>query len=175
MAVLIILNKEKWSVREKISRLMIWSYLYLIFLFTFLARSRTEGFSYNLLPFWSYFYIWQTNDDYIVMEVVINCLMFLPVGILVPWTYANYLHEDQRKERNMVILFGLILSVSVECLQLLTKTGFFEWDDIIHNLIGLIWGYGLYLWLKGKKFSEVHRYFLPIIGVVLILLAMMLQ
>ncbi|WKY43534.1 VanZ family protein [Eubacteriaceae bacterium ES2] len=174
MLVLLILNKEKWSSREKIGRVVVWSYLYLIFLFTFLARSSTDVYHYNLNPFWTYLYIQRTHDFEIVLEVLINCLMFVPVGILVPWTYKEYLHEDPIKERNAILLFGLVLSLSVEILQLITRTGLFEWDDIIHNIFGLIWGYGLYLWLQGKKFSEIHHYFLPVFGVALALLVVML-
>ena len=90
-----------------------------------------------------------------------------------PWAYENFLHEDEVKKRNTVLLFGLIVSVSVECLQLFTRTGLFEWDDIFHNMIGLMLGYGIYLFLKGKQFWEVHRYFLPMIGVVLALMIAM--
>lgn len=174
MLILLILNKEKWSFRGKIGRIAIWSYLYLLFLFTFLARPSNDVYNYNLHLFWTYHYIQRTHDFEIVLEVLINCLMFLPVGILVPWTYEEYLDDDPIKERNAVFLFGLILSVSVEIIQLITKTGLFEWDDIIHNFIGLIWGYGLYLWLRGQKFSELHRYFLPVLGVFLALLVAML-
>lgn len=174
MSTLLILNKEKWSTEEKIGRIAVWSYLYLIFLFTFLARSTKMDYNYNLLPFWTYQHISVTHDVFYVLEILINCLMFVPVGILVPWAYQNYLHDDQRKERNTVILFGLIVSVSVECIQLFTKTGLFEWDDIIHNMIGLIVGYGFYLRIRGKAFSEVHWYFLPMIGVGIALLILML-
>ncbi|WKY46940.1 VanZ family protein [Eubacteriaceae bacterium ES3] len=171
---LLIFNKEKWSAREKVGRMAVWFYLYLIFLFTFLARSSNEEAGKNLLLFWSYQHIYSTHDFYIVLEVLINCLMFVPVGILVPWAYRNYLHEEMVRERNTVMLFGLIVSISVECLQLVTKTGFFEWDDIMHNMIGLVWGYGLFLWMMGKKFWEVHRYFLPMVAVGLALLITML-
>lgn len=171
---LLILNKERWTIEEKIGRIVIWSYLYLIFLFTFLSRSTNPGYKYKLLPFWSYQYIATTHDLNIVLEVMVNSLMFVPMGILVPWTYRNYLHEDQRKELKIIILFGLIVSVSVECIQLLTRTGYFEWDDIVHNMIGLIVGYGFYLWMKGKKFVEIHRYFLPLLAVCLALLVAMI-
>ncbi|OFV69048.1 VanZ family protein [Acetobacterium wieringae] len=170
---LLILNKEKWTTQEKCFKTAVWFYLYLIFLYTFLSRTGKGDMDYNLTPFWSYQHIFSTHEFRIVLEVLFNCLMFIPVGILVPWAYENFLHEDEVKKRNTVLLFGLIVSVSVECLQLFTRTGLFEWDDIFHNMIGLMLGYGIYLFLKGKQFWEVHRYFLPMIGVVLALMIAM--
>lgn len=171
---LLILNKEKWTTQEKCFKTAVWFYLYLIFLYTFLARTGKSYFEYNLIPFWSYQHIFSTHDISLVLDVLVNCLMFIPVGILVPWAYENFLHEDEIKKRNTVFLFGLIVSVSAECLQLFTKTGLFEWDDIFHNMIGMILGYGIYLFLKGKHFWEVHRYFLPMTGVILALLVVMM-
>jgi len=100
--------------------------------------------------------------------------MFIPVGFLVLWAYENILHEDEMKKRNMVIGFGLMVTVPVECLQLFTRTGLFEWDDIFHNMTGLLAGYGVYLCLKGKRFRELYRYFLPMIAVVLALMIVMM-
>lgn len=171
---MLILNREKWTTQEKYFKTAIWFYLYLIFLYTFLARTGKSQIDYNLMPFWSYQHIFSTHDLSIALVVLINCLMFIPVGILVPWAYENILHADEIKKRNTVILFGLIVSFSVECLQLFTKTGLFEWDDIFHNMIGLIVGYGVYLFLKGKRFWEVHQYFLPMVGVVLVLIVAMM-
>lgn len=174
LVTLLILYREKWTIKEKCFKTAVWSYLYLIFLYTFLSRSVKNDVNYNLTPFWSYQHIFLTHDFKIVLEVLINCLMFMPVGILVPWAYEKYLCEDRKREQKAVLLFGLIISVSLECLQLFTRTGLFEWDDIIHNMIGLILGYGLYLWLEGKCFWEVHRYFLPMMGVGLVLTMLML-
>lgn len=174
LVTLLILNKEKWTTREKCFKTAVWSYLYFIFLYTFLSRPVKADVNFNLTPFWSYQHIFLTHDFKIVLEVLINCMMLIPVGILVPWAYKNYLHEDGTRERNTVLLFGFVVSVSIECLQLLTRTGLFEWDDIIHNMIGLILGYGLYLWFEGKHFWEVHHFFVPMLGVGLILVILML-
>lgn len=171
---LLVINKEKWTIQEKWSKTAFWFYMYLIFVYTFLTRTGKSDYAINLMPFWSYQHIVSTHEFRIVLQVLLNCLMFIPVGILVPWSYENILHEDELKKRNTVLLFGLMVSVSVECLQLFTKTGLFEWDDVFHNMIGMILGYGIYLALKGKQFWEVHRYFLPMLGVVLALIVAML-
>ncbi|URN84105.1 VanZ family protein [Acetobacterium wieringae] len=171
---LLIINREKWTTREKWSRTAFWFYLYLIFVYAFLGRTGKNGYDINVMPFWSYQHIVLTHELRIVFEVLLNCLMFIPVGILVPWAYENILHEDETKKRNTVLQFGLIVSLTVEFLQFFTKTGLLEWDDIFHNMIGMLLGYGIYLFLKGKHFGEVHQYFLPMFGVVLVMVVAML-
>ncbi|OFV69043.1 VanZ family protein [Acetobacterium wieringae] len=171
---LLIINRKKWTIQEKCFKMGVWFYLYLIFLYTFIARSKKIETNLNLTPFWSYQHILETHELRIVLVVLINVLMFVPVGLLVPWAYENILHEDEQKKRNTVLLFGLLISLSLEFLQLFTQTGLFEWDDIFHNMIGMIVGYGIYLFLKGKPFWEVHRYFLPMIGVGLALMIAMI-
>ncbi|MBC3888624.1 hypothetical protein GH810_09915 [Acetobacterium paludosum] len=174
----LILNKTKWTTKEKWCRPAIWFYVYLIFLYTVLARTGKTHFDYNLNPFWTYQYIWETHDFRLVLEVIFNCLMFIPVGILIPLAYENNIDEDETKKRNTVILLGFLISVSVECLQLFTKTGMFEWDDIIHDTIGVIVGYGIYLYLKNQIRGEDHQklqwYFLPFSSVLVALIVAMI-
>ncbi len=45
------------------------------------------------------------------------------------------------------------LSFAIESTQYVTKTGFAEFDDVFHNTLGCVIGYGIYLvvyglWLK---------------------------
>jgi len=163
LGAVVILNKGQWTRKEKWSRTALWFYIYIIILYTLLTRTVKNYFDYNWLPFWSYQYIWSTHDFGIVSEVFINCLMFIPFGVLAPFAMV----QDKVKKRNIVIISGFALSASVECLQLFTKTGLFEWDDIIHNTIGVIVGYGIYLYIRNQDFQEVKWYFLPL-GVVLL-------
>jgi len=43
-----------------------------------------------------------------------------------------------------VLLIGLFLSVGIEALQFFLKKGFPEVDDVIHNTLGCMIGYGVY-------------------------------
>ena len=76
---------------------------------------------------------------------VLNLLMFIPVGYLVPvlWNRMNTLWK--------VLLFGFGLSLGVELLQLATLRGMFDLDDLMNNTIGALLGW-LYFarWLKSK-------------------------
>ena len=43
------------------------------------------------------------------------------------------------------MVVGSILSIAIEALQFLMMRGFSEIDDVIHNTLGCMIGYGLYL------------------------------
>lgn len=52
------------------------------------------------------------------------------------------------------ILFGCLVSVAIEVLQFFTQRGLCELDDVIHNTLGVVIGYGVY-----KVISKVKRYY----------------
>jgi len=173
LVVILILNWAKWTRKEKWFRTAFLFYIYLILTYTLLSRSVRNYFDYDLILFWSYQEIWTTHNFQLAVEVFTNCLMFIPVGVLMPFAYEKYFGRDEVKIRNSVIICGFSVSASVECLQLLTRTGLFEWDDMIHNTIGVIAGYGIYLLIKNKSFQEVKWYFLPFGLVILALMVAM--
>ena len=84
---------------------------------------------YNLQPFWSW-HQWQRQHE----QIIANILMFIPVGFLL------------RKPR--LIFIGFLFSAAVETIQLLTCTGLFEFDDMIHNTLGTLLGILLYMTIK---------------------------
>ena len=48
-------------------------------------------------------------------------------------------------------MLGFELSLSVECIQLVTKTGCFDVDDIFLNTIGGMLGYLVYALMQRKR------------------------
>lgn len=48
----------------------------------------------------------------------------------------------------IVLLIGCGVSFSIEMFQLLFKRGFAELDDMMHNTIGCMIGYGIYTMIK---------------------------
>ena len=43
----------------------------------------------------------------------------------------------------MIVLSAIVLSFGIELIQLVFKLGLFEFDDIFHNVLGAMIGYGL--------------------------------
>ncbi len=72
--------------------------------------------------------------SYMLQEIVLNILMLLPVGVLFPVAF------DCRKLW-VTTLFGFLCTGGIELLQLLTRRGLFEWDDMFHNTLGVVIGF----------------------------------
>jgi len=90
----------------------------------------------ELTPFWSYEAI--RNGAYAMLpETVMNMIVFIPIGLMVALAFKQVVWKT-------VLMVGVGLSVSIELLQLLSKKGCCETDDVIHNTIGCAIGYGLY-------------------------------
>lgn len=93
---------------------------------------------YNLMPFWSY---WDYGKDSYFMEMfgenILNVLLFVPVGF---WAGCGVRGMTFKK----VLLLSGGLSIFIELLQFIFKKGFCETDDVIHNVLGCIIGYGLW-------------------------------
>lgn len=70
-----------------------------------------------------------------------NVVIFIPVGLLLGLGFPKWSWWK-------ILRMGLLFSITIEALQFFTKRGFSETDDIIHNGLGCLLGYSLYLLLK---------------------------
>lgn len=64
--------------------------------------------------------------------------MFVPLGILLP------LCSRWHKKFYRTYLTGLAFTIAIELIQLVSRRGIFELDDIFNNLLGTMIGYGIY-------------------------------
>jgi glycopeptide antibiotics resistance protein len=73
----------------------------------------------------------------IIAQLILNVLLFVPIGFLLGAII---------KERRwlQVIEMGCLFSLMIEILQLLTRRGVCNIDDVIHNTIGCAIGYGIF-------------------------------
>ena len=77
-----------------------------------------------------------------------NIALFLPVGFLVPMA-------SDRKKSARVLLTGLIVSLLLETLQLVTGRGVFDVADVLLNFTGTAAGLIIYrCFLLGKRRME---------------------
>lgn len=105
---------------------------------TLLNRNLQSTMHYELQLFWSYQLVLNQNNIYFWQEIVLNILLFLPAGILLPLCFPS-LH---RLSRFALIAFGS--SLCIELVQLVGKIGLFEFDDIFNNVLGALIGFSLY-------------------------------
>lgn len=110
--------------------------IFIIYCSTVIYRETFPKPQYNFMPFWSYQAI-KDGDDMYIVENFLNVILFIPVGFL-----ACGFRRMNRWWR--VALLGCIISSSIEGLQLWLQRGLCELDDVFHNTLGAIVGYGLY-------------------------------
>ena len=79
---------------------------------------RTPGpkMTYELIPFWSY------GVKSLRMEILLNVILFIPVGLLAP--------------RWKTVGLAAGYSKLIELARLVSFRGLFEFDDVMHNAIG---------------------------------------
>ncbi len=72
-----------------------------------------------------------------LIGVAQNIVLFLPFGFLLS---AAYKHTSTGK----ILLLGFMLSLFIETCQLVFRLGWFEMDDLLHNVLGTYAGIRLY-------------------------------
>lgn len=110
-------------------------YVFVILYKTVLIRSAADVFNYNFNPFWSYAAIIDGRKTLIV-EHILNVALFIPLGVLLWFAF-------KQKKWWKSLLFGCLVSVSIEILQLALKRGLCEFDDVFHNTLGCLIGFGI--------------------------------
>lgn len=106
--------------------------LYLMLYITVFSRNSEIDYSYHLQPFWSYV---QVRNGYIetFYENIFNVLFFIPYGLLIGVQFRSL-------SLVKITAIGSMTSVVIEFLQLITRTGCCETDDVIHNTLGFFIG-----------------------------------
>ena len=75
----------------------------------------------------------------VLRQLLINFVMLMPVGFLLPVVI-------KAKHKYLITMaLSLLLTVFIETMQLITKCGSFEVDDIINNFIGAVLGMLIYM------------------------------
>lgn len=109
-------------------------YFAVLLVITFLSResgSRRGVIDMDLFSTWG---INDRNNAFVVE----NVLLFIPYGFLCSWNFR------WAKKFWKCTLFGAFTSFEIEFLQLVTRRGFFQIDDILTNVLGTIIGWLLF-------------------------------
>ncbi len=144
-----------------VSILLFIIYFLVLFYFLFfseeMGRTYTErAYHYNLVPFHE---IKRFLTHYkilgmkaVLLNIVGNIAAFVPFGLFLP------IFSTRCRKFFFTAFYSFELSLLVELIQLITKVGSFDVDDILLNTLGGIFGYLFYrlivsLWTKknGKK------------------------
>ena len=114
-----------------------WSTKFVICWFCSTVIFRTSGDTrqYDFHPFWSYKAIQEGRED-LLAENIMNVVVFIPVGLLLGIAFKQVTWWK-------VLLIGCSISVTIESLQFFLMRGFSEVDDVMHNTLGCLIGYGI--------------------------------
>lgn len=139
---------------------MFFIYLALLVYFLFFAEEYGRQqlgigeYRYNLVPFTEIRRFWIYREQVGVFAAFLNLagnvVGFMPFGFLLP-----VMSEGRRRFRATVPL-GFLLSLGVEVIQLFTRVGSFDVDDLLLNTLGVILGYLLFLILNRIRRSWDH-------------------
>lgn len=113
---------------------------YFIFIISVTLMGRSNLWqNQTIMPlFYSYKDAWNNFSVTSWKNIILNFLLFVPLGILIPMVTTKC------KTFWKTVLTAILLSTSIETIQLLTGLGIFELDDILGNTIGTMIGYGIY-------------------------------
>jgi glycopeptide antibiotics resistance protein len=95
------------------------------------------------------------TDSGLLKEIILNILLYVPFGYLLPFTWPKLAQKKQEASGNRlthcfwsipwkVVLIGILCSTVTEVTQLVFHLGLFEYDDIFNNALGCLIGALIY-------------------------------
>ncbi len=120
----------------------------------FFYRSPMNEAHFQIIPFWSYREAFENGGIVrlgVARSIFLNVLITIPLGYILPAVY-RFLNHRYR----LTILTILVLSLLTELIQLFSKTGLCETDDLINNTIGGLIGLIAYV-MAEKMIKKVRK------------------
>ncbi len=146
--------------RQKMGWVLFILYLCLLAYFMFFSESfgRTDtdrDYAYNLILFKEisrYFKYYNVlGFPLFMINIVGNIVAFAPFGFFLP-----VISRKNKKWYNTVT-FGFTFSLILETIQLISKVGSFDVDDLFLNTLGAAFGFGCYCLVQHARKKLRHR------------------
>ena len=140
-------NKRKSTGIRAFAIVLFFLYFAVLFYFLFFSEEMGRTYSereyhYNLIPFHEIkrfiHYYEVLGMEAVLLNLLGNVAAFMPFGFFLP------IFSGRCRNILNTILYSFELSVLVELIQLITKVGSFDVDDIILNTLGGALGYVVY-------------------------------
>lgn len=141
------MKKETKNIIQTMGRISFAAYVLLLVYLLFFAEEYGRAaagaeYRYNLVPFAEIRRFWiyreQLGNVAFLTNLWGNIVAFLPFGFILP------IVTRRMRSGFTIIMSGFALSMTVELIQLITRVGCFDVDDLILNTIGAAIGYLLF-------------------------------
>ena len=151
----ILYKRRRFDRTQCVAAILLSLYIVVLLYFTVVGRYSHEEYDYQIHIFYSYRFLLEQFDSQSIRQFVINLFMLVPVGFLLLVIIKG------KGKYVIVFVLCLLLTVFIESMQLLTKCGSFEIDDIISNMIGAVIGiliFALIHWITHQKMYKGKHY-----------------
>ena len=142
IVILVLVEMKRSNSLEVIWRTILWvllvEYLFVVICSTVVFRG-VQSFTYarlELIPFWTYKAVLEHIPGVSVWDIVLNVVMFLPLGFLVKLLYPSL-------SLGKMLLIAVACSLCIETSQYVFEKGIAQIDDVMHNAIGAMIGWGV--------------------------------
>lgn len=141
LALVIVAGLNSGKITDK-KGFLLWAllveYLFIVVCATLICRQPMPSRMVKPVPFWTYARLTLENPSYLeaVKDIVINLLLFLPVGALLAGISPSL-------KWYWVLLIGVLCSLSIEILQYIFLRGVAQTDDLLHNTVSCLLGWGV--------------------------------
>lgn len=126
-------------------------YTLFVLYFTTFGRRSWGYYRYDFNFLNSYKAAFLNGDTYLCIQILLNIFMFIPVGVLGSFAF-------KRLSQLKAMLWGILLTSSVELLQLVMMRGTFEYDDMLSNSIGTAVGIAVGLLIRlGRSLTRKNK------------------
>ena len=131
----VIKNKNKFIVYEELLKLIF--VIYILMFFQIVTYQDVISYGNNFIPF-KEVTRYSIGSSLFYKNVIGNILLFMPYGF-----FISYYLRLEKKDKGLALGLIFLVSLSIECVQLLIGRCF-DVDDILLNLIGGMVGYYIY-------------------------------
>lgn len=152
---LLLQRRQKKSCYRKLLWAATGVYLFFLLYATLLSRTVGEEYSYRVEPLVTFRLAFTMDgalglaNPQMLEGIVVNLLLMMPLGYLLPQLFVL--------SGVRTTLMGAGISLVLELIQLFTRLGMFEVDDILCNILGTTLGYVLLLCMERRMGERLRR------------------
>ena len=138
----LLFKHKKINVIQLVASLVFSAYVVFVLYYTVLGRYSQEEYTFQIYIYKSYKYLIEDFGPHSLRQVVMNIIMLIPFGFLMP------IFINAKRKYLITLLSAMAFILFIESMQLIMQCGTFEIDDVFNNFIGAVLGMLFYMLLN---------------------------